>query len=132
MLVLDTNVLVSGLLFPRSKLGEIVIRASSRGLLLFSDVSWSELKSVLLRSKFDRYASLEKRRNVLGQLDGVFVSITERVQVCRDQEDNMILEVALNGRADLIVSGDQDLLSMSLFGEIAILSPAAYLAMLSA
>ena len=85
---------------------------------------------VLLRAKFDRYVSARVRQESLEDLDKTWVSVTRQVNLCRDRKDNMILEVALNGNADLIVSGDQDLLSLNPFGEIAIVSPAAYLAML--
>ena len=47
------------------------------------------------------------------------------VRACRDPRD---LEVAVNGRADLIITGDHDLLELDPFMGIPILSPAAYLA----
>ena len=46
---------------------------------------------------------------------------------CRDPKDDKFLEVALNGRADLIVTGDADLLRMNAWRDIEILSPADYL-----
>ena len=56
------------------------------------------------------------------------VVITVPVQACRDPEDDKILELALNGRADYIVTGDDDLLVMNPFRGIAILTPAQFLA----
>jgi predicted nucleic acid-binding protein len=55
------------------------------------------------------------------------IHTTYTVRACRDPKDNMILELAVNGGADLIVTGDQDLLSLRRFQEIPILSPAEYL-----
>lgn len=55
------------------------------------------------------------------------VTITERVAACRDPKDDKFLELALNGKADVIVSGDADLLVLDTFRAIPILPPAAFL-----
>jgi predicted nucleic acid-binding protein len=49
------------------------------------------------------------------------------VHACRDPRDDKFLEVAVNGRADLIITGDRDLLALHSFMGVAIISPAAYL-----
>jgi predicted nucleic acid-binding protein len=54
------------------------------------------------------------------------VTITERVAACRDPKDDKFLELALNGRADVIVSGDADLLVLDTFRGIPIITPAAF------
>ena len=54
------------------------------------------------------------------------VTITERVVACRDPTDDKFLELAVNGHADLIVSGDEDLLTLNAFREIPIVTPAAF------
>ncbi len=55
------------------------------------------------------------------------VEIVQRIQACRDPADDKFLEVAVNGRADIIVTGDGDLLDLHPFRGIAILTPAAYM-----
>jgi uncharacterized protein len=55
------------------------------------------------------------------------VPITCIVRASRDPKDDMFLELAVNGRADYIVSGDQDLLVLSPFQQIPIMNPAGYL-----
>ncbi len=55
------------------------------------------------------------------------VEITEVVTDCRDVEDNKFLELAVSGKADCIVSGDEDLLLLSPFRGISILTPGEYL-----
>lgn len=52
------------------------------------------------------------------------------VSACRDPDDNRILEAAVAGQADFIVSGDADLLSMGTFRGIRIVSVADFLAQL--
>jgi uncharacterized protein len=54
------------------------------------------------------------------------VTITERIAACRDPTDDKFLELAVNGRADLIVSGDADLLALNPFRDIPIVTPAAF------
>jgi len=56
-----------------------------------------------------------------------FVPIVQLVRECREPKDDKFLEVALNGRADVIVTGDADLLVLHPWREIAILSPTVYL-----
>ena len=54
------------------------------------------------------------------------VTITERIAACRDPTDDKFLELAVNGHADLIVTGDGDLLALNPFREIPIVTPAAF------
>ena len=55
------------------------------------------------------------------------VEITETVAACRDPKDDQILELAISGNADCIVTGDDDLLTMNPFRGIAIIAPADFL-----
>lgn len=57
-----------------------------------------------------------------------YILIHQTVSACRDPKDNMILELAVNGKADVIVTGDQDLLTLGSFRGIPIWTPAQYLA----
>jgi len=88
-----------------------------------------ELADALSRSKFDRYVSLEDRKGFLQRLGHIaeLIPIIQVVRECRDPKDDKFLEAALNGRADLIITGDADLLAMHPWRGIAVLSPAKYL-----
>jgi putative PIN family toxin of toxin-antitoxin system len=127
--VIDTNVFVSAAVFSHSVPRQAVSKALRGGLLLFSEYTMDELKEVLFRSKFDRYVSREARALFLAQLGSVaeFVPIIQLVRECRDPQDDKFLEIALNGRADVIVTGDADLLGMHRWRDVEILSPADYL-----
>ena len=52
--------------------------------------------------------------------------ITERIVACRDPTDDKFLELAVSGNADLILSGDKDLLTLHPFRGIPIVTPAAF------
>lgn len=132
-LVLDTNTLVSRMLLPGGTAARAVDKALAEGILLVSDQTLAELADVFARPKFDRYVSLDDRRQFVRLLGGIarIVPIRHRVAVCRDPKDDMFLHVALNGDADVLVTGDRDLLvlhdSFRRSHGVAILSPAAFL-----
>jgi putative PIN family toxin of toxin-antitoxin system len=127
-IVVDTDALVSRLLLPESVPGQAVRKAVDNGILLVSEATMNELADVLARPKFDRYISLADRQQFLRLLGRLaeLVPIVYPVRECRDPRDDKFLEVALNGKADLIVTGDADLLALDPWQEIAIVSPAAY------
>jgi len=128
-IVADTNCLISRLLLPGSVPNKVVRRAVDQGLLLVSEATINELADVLARRKFDRYINLEDRQQFLRLLGRVaeFVPSVYTVRECRDLKDDKFLEVALSGKADLILTGDADLLTLNPWRGIAILSPAEYL-----
>jgi putative PIN family toxin of toxin-antitoxin system len=130
----DTNVLISAALFPYSLPGRALVLARKSGVLLASRELAEEVRNVLSRPKFSRYVSQELRDEFLVTFvaDAEFVEITEHVDVCRDPADNKILEVAANGRATCLISGDNDLLALHPFHDIPILNPADFLARYSA
>jgi uncharacterized protein len=123
--VVDTNVFIGAAVFSPSVPRQAVRKVLRGGLLLFSQNTMEELKDVLFRSKFDRYISREQRTLLLAQLGSVaeLVPIIQVVRECRDPKDDKFLDVALNGRADVIITGDADLLGMSPWRGIRILSP---------
>ena len=128
--VIDTNVLISAALQASGRPRRVVesIR-SGNGTLLFSDETFDELRSRIHRPKFDRYVDQEVRNAYLAQLLSVsdWVSITGTRLGCRDPDDDKVLETALMGEAECIVTGDRDLIAMSPFRGIPILTPAEFL-----
>jgi uncharacterized protein len=98
--------------------------------LLVSAATMEELATVLGRPKFDPYLSIVERQEFIRLLGRIaeMVPIVRVVRACRDPRDDKFLEVAVNGRANFIITGDGDLLELNPFMHIAILSPAAYLA----
>ena len=127
--VVDTNVLVSRLLAPRGTAARAVDRALGSGVLLVSNATLEELIAVLGRPKFAPYLSVAQRRQFIGLLSGVArrVPITRQFQACRNPRDDKFLDVALNGEAETIVTGDADLLVLDPFHNVRILTPAAFL-----
>lgn len=83
----------------------------------------------MLHSHFDKYITDETRLAFLTTLlaEAEAVGVTEHVKVCRDPKDDKFLDVAVNGMATCIISGDDDLLVLYPFRAIPILTPQAFL-----
>ena len=127
--VFDTNTLISRLLTPAGVPAKAVDHALTSGILLVSEDTMNELARVLDRPKFDPYVSREDRRRFINLLGGVtrIVPIARRIHVCRDPKDDMFLDVALNGEAKAIITGDADLLALDPFHGVRIVKPADFL-----
>lgn len=128
-LVIDTNLWISRLLLPGGTAARAVNHGLSWGIPLMSSETLGELADVLSREKFDRYVSREDRQGFLRLLGGVsrVIPITQRIAACRDPKDDKFLDVALNGNARVILTGDQDLLELDPFHGISTVAPTAFL-----
>jgi uncharacterized protein len=125
--VLDTNVLVSAALKRQSMPGMAALAVERRGGLLKSLATEEQLFEVVARPYFTSLIDPETQawlRKLMAAAE--LVTITERITACRDPTDDKFLELAVNGRADLIVSGDRDLLALNPYRNIAIVTPAAF------
>lgn len=127
--VVDTNALISRLLLPTSVSAHAVQKALSSGDLIVSDATLQELADVLGRPKFNKYLSPEERREFFQLLSRVAIRIEvlRPIKACRDPKDDKFLELAINGKADAIITGDEDLLVLHPFLGIPILSPKSFL-----
>lgn len=110
---------------PRQALGKALLM----GFVLVSEPTTVELLAVLLRTKFDRYLQREKRELFLASLlqQTQLIAIVEAITTCRDVKDDKFLEVAVNGRATALVTGDDDLLVLHPYRGIAIVNPRDFL-----
>ena len=129
-LVLDNNVLLSAAFFKNSIPDRAFEKARDSGILLRSTDTLEELVNVVNRSKFDRYLTMADRIAFVKRYTELAEAITviHTIKDCRDPKDNKFLELALSGAADLLISGDQDLLVLHPFQNIPIISPANFLA----
>jgi uncharacterized protein len=125
--VVDTNVLVSAALKQKSMPGMAALLVERRGGLLKSLATEQQLFEVVARPYFDALIDPDTRawlKKLMGAAE--LVAISERIAACRDPTDDKFLELAINGRADLIVSGDGDLLALNPFRDIPIVTPAVF------
>ena len=127
--VLDTNVLVSALLFG-GRVG--MLRDAWKGgriIPLVSKATFTEFRKVLSYPKFK--LSQREIRAILNEEILPFVEpveITDQVTgVCRDSHDDMFLAVAACGSGEYLVTGDQDLLVLKNYSSTKIVSVAEFL-----
>ena len=126
-IVLDTNVLVSAALKQESMPGMTVLAVERHGGLLKSLATEQQLFEVVARPYFASLIDPDTRdwlKKLMAAAE--LVTIIERIAACRDPTDDKFLELAVNRRADLIVSGDGDLLVLNPFRQIPIVTPAAF------
>lgn len=120
--VFDTNIFVSAIVFPGGKAEEAVIKTAQGNVeLVISKSIIRETLDVLVR-KFDRTPEELARVAVfLSELGGV-VTPRARLNVLDDEPDNRILECAVAGRADVIVTGDRKMLDLGSYEGIQIMT----------
>lgn len=126
--VFDTNMFISALVFPGGQADKALSRLlDGDGILLISRPILDEVLTVLAR-KFSRDREQLSRVAVLLGDFGLLVEPAERIAVLTDDPDNRILECAVAGGADCIVTGDKAMLALKEYEGIRILSLREYLA----
>jgi putative PIN family toxin of toxin-antitoxin system len=133
--VIDTNVVVSALIRPKGT-AAVLWRRLREGVFtaVFSTELIDEIAAVLCRPRIrTRYGTTPKDLEeiaALFALRGDLVACKERIRLCRDPNDDFLLETAVSGHADYLVSGDEDLLALKKIRQTRIVKPAAFLAWL--
>lgn len=129
-LVVDTGVIVSAVLLPRSVPRQVFDWAIACGRLLVSGETIAEVDEVLRRPKFDQYVREIRRLEFLAALvqAAEVIEVVDHVTDCRDPKDNKFLNLALSGGANYLVTGDGDLLVLHPYRGVTILAPHAFLA----
>lgn len=126
---IDTNVLVSRLLVPSSVPAQAARHALHTELLVMSSATLEELGEVLARAKFDPYVARADRVQYLRLIAAIAenVKITHPIRQCRDPKDDKFLDLLIEGKADVLITCDNDLLEMAPFRSKAIVTPRDYL-----
>jgi len=128
-IVADVNTLVSAFLWQGIP-GKLLTLAEEEQIIIFTSTDLlSELDEVLRRPKFSKQVQATGRTAKQILRDYKMLSTTVKAhklkqKICRDTDDDSVLACALAAKADIIVSGDKDLLVLHPFQDIPILSPA--------
>ncbi len=122
-IVIDTNLYISFLI---SKILKKLINKiiNNKIEILTSIEQKKEVFDVINRDKFKNYFGEEEKIELFYLIESVSkeVNIKKKVHDCRDKNDNFILNIALNGKADYIITGDIDLLVINPYKGIKIFS----------
>lgn len=122
-IVLDTNIWIKFLITKDySKLDRLLF--SGQVTLLFSEELLAEFLEVTNRPKFKKYFPKSDVDAILETIDDVakFVTVVSKTNVCRDTKDNFLLSLSKDGNADILITGDKDLLQLKKFGKTKILT----------
>lgn len=130
-IVIDTNVLVSGLLKPGSK-PDLVLMIALEGDLFqicLSEEIFIEYQRVLGYDKFKKYLSAYKVDQLLAQIEKHSLKVTpqKKLDLSPDPEDNKFLECALEARAGFIITGNIKHFPFQKFKKTLIVSPSEFL-----
>jgi putative PIN family toxin of toxin-antitoxin system len=126
IVALDSSVWISALVF-----GGVPGRALIRAQTIDSMLICTQIENEVIRIMWEKFGDTpEKVRSRMSYFlkGSTRVIVTgDLTGICRDPKDDFILECAVKGRADLIVTGDKDLLALGSFEGVAILTPREYL-----
>lgn len=128
--VLDPNVAISALITPNGTTGQVVRAGlSGRYRMIVCPCLLAELEDVLRRPKLRRWFSNDDAAEFVADLSGVaetYPDTSDPPAICRDPDDDYLLALAGQAHADLLVSGDDDLLALAR-PAVEIISPRAFL-----
>ena len=135
--VVDTNILICSLIKPHGTVGPIIPHLRDGDYtLVYSAPLVDELvaKLSLPRIQVKYHVRLEEIEALVALivLQGERVIPTRKVKLCRDPKDDMFIEAALAGEAQVVVTGDDDLLTLNKFETVWFVTPRAFLANLPA
>ncbi|MFW0715980.1 putative toxin-antitoxin system toxin component, PIN family [Pedobacter sp. N23S346] len=117
-IIIDTNLWISFLITKDfSKLDEIVL--SKKTVLIFSEELLNEFLDVVSRPKLRRYFVQQDLEALLETIEeyAEFVEVITHTNICRDEKDNFLISLSIDGEVDFLLTGDQDLLVLNPHGK---------------
>jgi uncharacterized protein len=125
--VLDTNTIVSGVGWGGPPGAVLDTALAGRFEIVTSPAQLEELRRVLSYPKLEAVVGDANELIKLLALAAVVVTPTDTVTISRDPDDDRLIEAALTSDADVIVTSDQDLLTLGRIGQIQVLTPREFL-----
>ena len=124
----DTNVLISGLVYRRGKPHDLLQRALAGEIsLAVSQPIVDEMADVLARKFGATLQETAEAREIVAEAARIVTPSVELNVIAHDPPDNRVLECAMSAGSDYIVTGDKDLLRLKQFDSIRIVSVAEFL-----
>ena len=127
-IIIDTNLWISFLITQNfTKLDEIIF--SKKCVLVFSQELLEEFLTVAKRPKFRRFFSSLDIEEILETIQeyAEFIEVTSKTEVCKDPKDNFLLSLSMDGNADFLLTGDNDLLMLTKFRKTEIVTISDFL-----
>ena len=130
--VIDTNIIIRALIKPQGTVGPILERLRDGAYIaVYSEPLLEEMLAKLALPRIsDKYHLAEEDIAdllALFTLRGELVKPERTVRICRDSDDDMVIEAALAGLAEWVVTGDDDLLVLERFETVRFVTPRVFL-----
>lgn len=126
-IIVDTNLWISFLISKRiDRLQKLFNH--SKIVLLFSEELLNELVEVSQKPKLQTFLTKEKILEFIQiiRMNSELVEVFSKNQYCRDKNDDFLINLALDGKADYLISGDKDILTLEDFPQTKILTFSAF------
>ncbi len=124
-IVLDTNVLIAAFI-ARGVCHELLEYCARRHTLVTSDFVLDEFTRKLVEKFKCTPEVTDEATTLLRSRMEVVTAARLDTPICRDEDDDNILAIAVTGNCDLIITGDKDLLVLKQFGKVEIISPSDF------
>jgi len=125
--VFDSNIFISAFVITGSTAEKAILKIlSGEDTLLISKLIIDEVLSVLARKFSYNIEALSHTALFLSEIAELIIP-NVKLEIFQDKSDNKIMECAVSGRADLIVTGDREMLKLKMYQAIKIISLREYL-----
>jgi len=121
-IIIDTNLWISFLIGKSfTNLKSLIVEKQIE--IIISEQLLTEIRTVTQRPKLTKYFPQQKVEDFLEFLESIAIKIeiTSNVTLCRDPKDNFLLALAKDSKADYLLTGDSDLLTLNRFENTEIL-----------
>lgn len=127
-IVVDTNLIISASLSANS-VSRAAFKALSGHVVVSCEEQVMEVFSVVKREKFDKFSALKNRIDFVMEFINSthLVRVVEKIKICRDAQDDIFINLAISANAEMIISGDKDLLELNGYKGIKIITPREFL-----
>lgn len=130
-IVIDTNVLISGIVFGGKSRQILDLLAEQSVIVIVAEEILTELRRKI-SSKFPEFIEDLNKVELLLKRDTVLIKLgATHINISRDTDDNKFIEAAILGKCSFIVTGDKDLLVLKSYENIRIVKPAEFLELVS-
>jgi uncharacterized protein len=127
-IIIDTNLWISFLITKSyNRIDDLIIDKKIR--IVFSEELLSEFIEVIQRPELAKYFTKNDLEELLELFDfyGDFIEVKSRIKQCRDPKDNFLLSLAIDSKADYLLTGDNDLSEIKEIGKTKILTITEFL-----
>ena len=127
-LFIDTNLWISFIISKKLNLLEPTLLAVNTRILFSSELV-EELQATITKPKLQKYFSENALEEMLTVFDPYidFITVKSKVAICRDPNDNFLLALAKDGKANYLLTGDNDLLNIGKYGKTIIIKISEFL-----